>query len=181
VVAGVLVLGGIGAAIVLLGGGSDSTKTLNRARAERQTAAFVRQRLQLDTTGATCPSDVPQQSGKSFTCVVTDGDTDRVTVRATQTDDKGTLSQSVVRANYDSKYIETNAKQYYDKQRSAGRITYSIKTVTCPPRFEARAGVKFSCPVVFDDGVKNAFPVTITSAVDGRYRIGYRLSNGKLR
>ena len=35
--------------------------------------------------------------------------------------------------------------------------------------------------MVFTDDVRNAFPVTITSAVNGRYRIGYRLSNGKLR
>jgi hypothetical protein len=181
IIVGVLVLAGAGAAVVALSG-SDETKTLNRAQAESKVASFVGRRLQLDNvTGASCPSDVPQQSGKSFTCVARDSDTDRITVRATQTDDKGTLSQTVVKAIYASEYIEDNAKAYYDKQRSAGRINYSIRTVTCPPRFEARAGEKFSCPVVFTDNVRNAFPVTITSAVNGRYRIGYRLSNGKLR
>ena len=147
-----------------------------------QGGEFVGKSLQLDNvTGATCPNGVPQQSGKSFICVARDSDTDSITVRATQTDDKGTLSQSVVKAIYASKYIEDNAKTYYDKQRSAGKINYSIQTVTCPARFEARPGVKFSCPVVFTDNVRNAFPITITSAVNGRYRIGYRLSNGKLR
>ncbi len=181
ILVGVLVLVGAGVAVYALTR-SDKTKTLNRAAAQSKVATFVGKRLQLDNvTGASCPNGVPQQSGKSFICVARDSDTDSITVRATQTDDKGTLSQSVVKAIYASKYIEDNAKTYYDKQRSAGKINYSIQTVTCPPRFEARPGVKFSCPVVFTDSVRNAFPVTITSAVNGRYRIGYRLPNGKLR
>ena len=160
--------------------GGGPTKTLNRLSVQRDVKAFVKRRLKL-TMDATCPPGVPMRAGGTFNCTTTDSDKDLVTVRVRQTDDKGTTTQTFVKAVYTSGYIENNARQYYLKQRSNGNIRYAIRSVRCPPKFEAKPGVKFSCPVVFDDGVREAFPVTVTTAVGGRYRIGYRKSNGDLR
>ena len=52
--------------------------------------------------------------------------------------------------------------------------------MTCPDTFTATVGAKFECPVVFDDGVTESFPVTIKD-LTGNYDIGYKKDNGQLR
>jgi len=167
--------------VVLAAGGSDEPTLVDRFKAQSDVQSFIKARTKVDMS-VTCPDDVKAKEGATFTCDgVADNETDAAVVRVTSTDDTGkSTRQRLAKLTYGTEYIEDNAKRYFAKQKAAGRIKYEIRTVTCPETFTVTVGAKFKCPVVFDDGVKDAFPVTIKD-LPGKYTIGYKKDNGELR
>jgi serine/threonine protein kinase len=175
----VLALVGVVALLVLATGGSDKPKKVDAVKAQTDVKAFIKNKTDVDME-VTCPQDLDAKQGATFTCNGRSGP-DSAVVTATQTDDSGeSTTQALTKLTYASQYIEDNAVDYFAKQKKKGRISYEIRTVTCPETFTATIGAKFDCPVTFDDGVKDAFPVTI-SDLKGNYKIGYRKENGELR
>jgi hypothetical protein len=89
VVAGVLVLGGLAVAAVLLFG----TKTLNSAEAERLISQATEEQSGVVPTDVSCPTDIEAEAGATFSCSASlEGQPISFTV--TQTDDDGNVDVS---------------------------------------------------------------------------------------
>jgi serine/threonine protein kinase len=165
--------------IVVLAGGSSKTKTVDAVKAAADVKSFIQAQTKVDMT-VTCPKGITAKQGGTFTCNGRSG-LDSAVVLVTENDDSGTSTrQQLTTLTYSSQYIEDNAKKYYAKQKDSGKISYLIKTITCPDTFTVTVGAKFECPVLFDDGVKESFPITI-SDLEGNYKIGYKKDDGTLR
>jgi serine/threonine kinase PknH len=174
-----LALAAVVVLVILATGGSDKPSKVDALKTSLVVKSFIKDKTKVDMD-VTCPPDVEAKRGGTFVCNGRRGP-DSAVVTVTETDDSGeTTTEDLTKLTYSSKYIEDNAVKFYAKQKSSGSINYAIRTVTCPDTFTVTPGAKFECPVTFDDGVTESFPVTIKD-LPGNYDIGYRKSDGSLR
>ena len=145
VVAGVLLLGGLAVAAILLFG----TRTLNSAEAERLISQATEEQSGVAPTDVSCPSDIEAEAGATFTCSASlEGQPISFTV--TQTDDDGNVDVTSDDTFVDVATVEASLTKQLGE--AAGVDVVSICHVNGHS--------------VLVDGVGAPIPCTVTNAED---------------
>ena len=145
VVAGVLVLGGLAVAAVLLLG----TKIIDSGKAEQLIAQATLEQAGVAPTDVSCPSDIEAETGATFMCsAYLEGQP--ISFSVTQTDDEGNVDVESVNGFVDVATVEASLTEQLGA--AAGVEVFSICHV--------------DGHTVLVDGVGTPIPCTVTNAAD---------------
>jgi hypothetical protein len=160
VVAGVLLLGGLAVAAVLLFG----TKTLNSAEAERLISQATEDQAGVVPTDVSCPTDIEAEAGATFTCSASlEGQPISFTV--TQTDDDGNVDVSSDDTFVDVATVEASLTQQLGD--AAGVDVVSVCHVNGHSVLVDGVGTRIPCTVTNAEDATDSVEVTATVDEDG--------------
>ena len=160
VVAGVLVLGGLGIGAVLLFG----TKILDSAKAEQLIAQSTEDQAGVAPTDVSCPSDIEAEAGATFTCTASlEGQPISFTV--TQTDDDGNVDVESVNTFVDIATVEASLTEQLGA--AAGVDVISTCHVDGYSVLVDGVGTPIPCTVANAEDASDSVEVTATVDEDG--------------
>ena len=160
VVAGVLVLGGLAVAAVLLFG----TKTLDSAQAERLISQATEEQSGVMPTDVSCPQDIEAEAGATFTCSASlEGQPISFTV--TQTDDDGNVQVDSVNTFVDVATVEASLTQQMGD--AAGVDVFTVCHVNGHSVLVDGVGMLIPCTVTNAGDASDSVEVTATVDEDG--------------
>jgi hypothetical protein len=166
VLAGVLLLGGLAVAAVLLFG----TKTLNSSEAERLISQATEDQSGVVPTDVSCPTDIEAEAGATFTCsALLEGQPISFTV--TQTDDDGN-----VRIESENTFVDVAAVEASLNQQ-LGEATGVEVVGTCDAAGHSvlvdGVGTPITCTVANAEDASDS--VEVTATVDESGAVSYEV------
>ena len=160
VVAGVLVLGGLAVAAVLLFG----TKTLDSAEAERLISQATEEQSGVVPTDVSCPQDIEAEAGATFTCSAFLED-QPISFTVTQTDDDGNVQVDSVNTFVDVATVEASLTQQMGD--AAGVEVFTVCHVDGHSVLVDGVGMLIPCTVTNAEDASDSVEVAATVDEDG--------------
>jgi hypothetical protein len=139
----------IGIVVVLLGGGLAAffvfaNRTVDPDTVAKEIVRVTEQNEKATPTGIQCPSDVPFETGRVFTCTATLF-AHPVTYTITQHDDKGAVTINYIRPVLDETKV---AKAVVDTTKK--QLGIEPQNVQCPSDVATKQGGAFTCTATLD-------------------------------
>jgi hypothetical protein len=147
-----------------VGSGCDAGK-IDTAKAEATTKTVIAQQTGAAVRSVSCPSNVTERRGATFTCTITGADGTTATALVTQKDAHGNVEISA------PTLLHTGTAAKLIAARLTRQFGFTVR-VACPDLVDAHKGTTLTCTATDPRGVTRAVVVTVT---DARGAISYRL------
>ncbi len=146
--------------------GSGCAGMIDAAKAERTTRTLIAQQTGASVKSVSCPRNIAERRGATFTCAITGADGTTATALVTQKDDKGNVEISA------PTLLHTGAAARLIAERLTSRFKFAV-TVRCPDLVDAHRGTKLTCTATDPQGAHRPVAVTVTDDQGGvSYRLG---------
>jgi hypothetical protein len=146
--------------------GSGCAGMIDSAKAERTTRTLIARQTGASVRSVSCPRNVAERRGGTFTCTVTGADGTAATALVTQKDDRGNVEISA------PTLLHTGAAARLIAQRLTRRFGFAV-AVRCPDLVDAHRGTKLTCTATDPKGAHRPVAVTVTDDQGGiSYRLG---------
>ncbi|HEU0317583.1 MAG TPA: DUF4333 domain-containing protein, partial [Solirubrobacteraceae bacterium] len=145
--------------------GSGCAGMIDSAKAERTTRTLIAQQTGASVKSVSCPRNIAERKGATFTCTLTGADGTTATALVTQKDDKGNVEISA------PTLLHTGAAARLIAQRLTSQFAFTV-TVRCPDLVNAHRGTKLTCTATDPKGARRPVAVTVT---DDHGSIDYHL------